>query len=198
MHPLILGSSSPFRAELLRKLNLPFKTASPDIDETAHEAEVPSDLVKRLAEQKAIAVAINHPKTLIISSDQVAVLQGQIIGKPRNHEAATSQLRLASGQTVLFLTGLALYNSETQRMQSLVEPFEVTFKNLSDEQIQFYLEMDEPYQCAGSFKSEGFGITLFDKLHGNDPNSLIGLPLIKLISLLNNEGLDVLQPNPYS
>ena len=154
--------------------------------------------MKRLAEQKAIAVAINHPKTLIVGSDQVAVLKGQILGKPRNHEAATSQLRLASGQTVLFLTGLALYNSETQRMQSLVEPFEVTFKNLSDEQIQFYLEIDEPYQCAGSFKSEGFGITLFDKLHGNDPNSLIGLPLIQLISLLNNEGLDVLQPNPYS
>ena len=198
MHPLILGSSSPFRAELLRKLNLPFKTVSPDIDETAHEAEIPADLVKRLAEQKAIAVAINHPKTLIVGSDQIAVLKGQILGKPRNHEAATSQLRLASGQTVLFLTGLALYNSETQRMQSLVEPFEVTFKNLSDEQIQFYLEIDEPYQCAGSFKSEGFGITLFDKLHGNDPKSLIGLPLIQLISLLNNEGLDVLQPNPYS
>ena len=114
MHPLILGSSSPFRAELLRKLNLPFKTVSPDIDETAHEAEIPADLVKRLAEQKAIAVAINHPKTLIVGSDQIAVLKGQILGKPRNQEAATSQLRLASGQTVLFLTGLALYNSETQ------------------------------------------------------------------------------------
>lgn len=198
MHPLILGSSSPFRAELLRKLNLPFKTASPNIDETPHQGENAADLVKRLAELKAVAIAFSHPKALIIGSDQVALLQGEILGKPRNHEAAIAQLRAASGQTVLFLTGLALFNSETQRMQSLVDPFEVTFKNLSDEQIQFYLETDEPYQCAGSFKSEGFGITLFEKLHGNDPNSLIGLPLIELISLLNNEGLDLLQPNPSS
>jgi MAF protein len=198
MHPLILGSSSPFRAELLRKLNLPFKTASPNIDETAHQGEKATSLVKRLAEQKAIAIAFNHPNALIIGSDQVAVLHGEILGKPANHKAAIAQLRAASGQTVLFLTGLALFNSETQRMQSLVDPFEVTFKNLSDEQIQFYLETDEPYQCAGSFKSEGFGITLFEKLHGNDPNSLIGLPLIELISLLNNEGLDLLQPNPSS
>ena len=198
MQPLILGSSSPFRAELLRKLNLPFKTVSPNIVETPHQGEIATDLVKRLAEQKAITIAMNHPKALIISSDQVATLKGQILGKPRNHEAAKAQLHAASGQTVLFLTGLALFNSETQRMQSLVEPFEVTFKNLSDEQIQFYLEIDEPYQCAGSFKSEGFGITLFEKLHGNDPNSLIGLPLIELIALLNNEGIDLLQPNPSS
>lgn len=198
MHPLILGSSSPFRAELLRKLNLPFKTASPNIDETPHQGENAADLVKRLAELKAVAIAFSHPKALIIGSDQVAVLHGEILGKPANHKAAIAQLRAASGQTVLFLTGLALFNSETQRMQSLVDPFEVTFKNLSDEQIQFYLETDEPYQCAGSFKSEGFGITLFEKLQGNDPNSLVGLPLIELISLLNNEGLDVLQPNPTS
>ena len=198
MYPLILGSSSVYRVELLRKLNLPFRTVSPNIDEAPLQNEVPADLVKRLAEQKAIAIALSHPKALIIGSDQVAVLNGDILGKPGTHEAATEQLQAASGQTVLFLTGLALFNSETQRMQSLVEPFEVTFKNLSDKQIQFYLEKEEPYQCAGSFKSEGLGISLFDKLQGNDPNSLIGLPLIELISLLNNEGLDVLQPSPTS
>lgn len=198
MYPLILGSSSVYRVELLRKLNLPFRTVSPNIDEAPLQNEVPADLVKRLAEQKAIAIALSHPKALIIGSDQVAVLHGDILGKPGTHEAATEQLQAASGQTVLFLTGLALFNSETQRMQSLVEPFEVTFKNLSDKQIQFYLEKEEPYQCAGSFKSEGLGISLFDKLQGNDPNSLIGLPLIELISLLNNEGLDVLQPSPTS
>ena len=198
MYPLILGSSSVYRVELLRKLNLPFRTVSPNIDEAPLQNEVPADLVKRLAEQKAIAIALSHPKALIIGSDQVAVLHGDILGKPGTHEAATEQLQAASGQTVLFLTGLALFNSETQRMQSLVEPFEVTFKNLSNKQIQFYLEKEEPYQCAGSFKSEGLGISLFDKLQGNDPNSLIGLPLIELISLLNNEGLDVLQPSPTS
>ncbi len=198
MYPLILGSSSVYRVELLRKLNLPFRTVSPNIDEAPLQNEVPADLVKRLAEQKAIAIALSHPKALIIGSDQVAVLHGDILGKPGTHEAATEQLQAASGQTVLFLTGLALFNSETQRMQSLVEPFEVTFKNLSDKQIQFYLEKEEPYQCAGSFKSEGLGISLFDKLQGNDPNSLIGLPLIELISLLNNEGLDVLQPSRTS
>ena len=198
MYPLILGSSSVYRVELLRKLNLPFRTVSPNIDEAPLQNEVPADLVKRLAEQKAIAIALSHPKALIIGSDQVAVLHGDILGKPGTHEAATKQLQAASGQTVLFLTGLALFNSETQRMQSLVEPFEVTFKNLSDKQIQFYLEKEEPYQCAGSFKSEGLGISLFDKLQGNDPNSLIGLPLIELISLLNNEGLDVLQPSRTS
>tara|TARA_B100000767_G_C19633403_1_gene479295 strand:+ start:48 stop:644 length:597 start_codon:yes stop_codon:yes gene_type:complete len=198
MYPLILGSSSVYRVELLRKLNLPFRTVSPNIDEAPLQNEVPAELVKRLAEQKAIAIALSHPKALIIGSDQVAVLHGDILGKPGTHEAATEQLQAASGQTVLFLTGLALFNSETQRMQSLVEPFEVTFKNLSDKQIQFYLEKEEPYQCAGSFKSEGLGISLFDKLQGNDPNSLIGLPLIELISLLNNEGLDVLQPSRTS
>jgi septum formation protein len=198
MQALILGSSSPFRAELLNKLNLAFGTASPDIDETPLKNEAPTDLVKRLAEQKATAIAVQHPEALIIGSDQVAVLDGEIIGKPGNHETALAQLRAASGQTVQFLTGLALFNSQTGRMQSLVEPFEVTFKTLSDRQIQFYLEMEQPYQCAGSFKSEGFGISLFKQLRGDDPNSLIGLPLIQLITLLNNEGIDVLQAHSCS
>jgi len=196
MPTLILGSSSPFRAELLSKLNLAFSTASPDIDETPLDNETPFALVKRLAEQKAATIAKQHPNALIIGSDQVAILNGTILGKPGNHQNAFTQLRAASGQTVQFLTGLALLNSETGRMQSLVEPFEVTFKTLADAQIQFYLETEQPYQCAGSFKSEGFGITLFKQLRGDDPNSLIGLPLIQLATLLHNEGIDVLQASP--
>jgi len=193
MQTLILGSSSPFRAELLGKLNLPFDTVSPDIDETPLPNEPATDLVKRLAEQKAATIAVQHPNALIIGSDQVALLNDEIIGKPGNHKTAMAQLQAASGQTVQFLTGLALLNSQTGQLQSVVEPFEVRFKTLSDRQIEFYLKMEQPYQCAGSFKSEGFGISLFRQLHGNDPNSLIGLPLIQLITLLNNEGIDVLQ-----
>ena len=121
-------------------------------------------------------------------------MDGQILGKPGNHDNAVKQLTTASGKTVLFLTGLALLNSKTGQIQSLVEPFEVSFKTLSVAQIEFYLQQEQPYQCAGSFKSEGLGISLFSKLHGDDPNSLIGLPLIRLIELLKAEGIDILQP----
>ena len=195
MKQLILGSSSPFRAELLTKLGLNFSASSPDIDETRLTNETAEQLVKRLAEQKAMAVAKQHPQALIIGSDQVAVLDDQIIGKPGNHEKAFKQLQTASGKTIQFLTGLALFNSATNKMQSIVEPFHVTFRQLTDAQIDFYLHQEKPYQCAGSFKSEGFGITLFSKLQGNDPNSLIGLPLICLVEMLGNEGIDLLQPN---
>ncbi len=192
MQQLILGSSSPFRAELLTKLGLEFITASPDINEDGLEGEQAIQLVQRLAEQKARKIAEAHPNALIIGSDQVAVLDGQILGKPGNHQNAMKQLSAASGKAVNFLTGLALYNSQTKRMQSLVEPFEVSFKQLSEQQIDFYLKQEQPYQCAGSFKSEGFGISLFSKLNGDDPNSLIGLPLIRLVDMLNVEGIDVL------
>lgn len=195
MQQLILGSSSPFRAEILTKLGLPFITASPDIDENALTGEQAEQLVQRLSEQKAYKIAESYPNALIIGSDQVAVLDGAILGKPGNHDNAVKQLTAASGKTVKFLTGLALLNSQTGRIQSVVETFEVGFKTLSASQIDFYLRQEQPYQCAGSFKSEGFGISLFSKLHGNDPNSLIGLPLIRLISLLEAEGIDVLQPN---
>lgn len=194
MQQLILGSSSPFRAELLSKLGLPFISVSPNIDETAHNGETPEQLVLRLSEQKAHAIAEKHNDALIIASDQVAVLDEQILGKPGSHESAVKQLSASSGKTVRFLTGLALYNSQVDRMQSLVEIFDVSFKHLSLDQINFYLEKEKTYQCAGSFKSEGFGISLFSKLSGDDPNSLIGLPLIKLISLLATEGIDCLQP----
>ncbi len=195
MQQLILGSSSPFRAELLNKLGLDFITSSPDIDESALNNETAEQLVQRLSEQKALKIGERYPDALIIGSDQVALLDGEILGKPGSHENAVKQLTAASGRTVRFLTGLALLNSKTGQIQSLVEQFEVGFKTLSAKQIEFYLQQEKPYQCAGSFKSEGFGISLFSKLKGDDPNSLIGLPLIRLIDLLSKEGIDVLQPN---
>tara|TARA_R110002050_G_scaffold1244_4_gene8603 strand:- start:36857 stop:37447 length:591 start_codon:yes stop_codon:yes gene_type:complete len=195
MQQLILGSSSPFRAEILNKLGLPFIQVSPDVDESSLDGEQPEQLVQRLSEQKAYKIAETHPNALIIGSDQVAILDGKVLGKPGNHDNAVKQLTAASGKTVSFLTGLALLNSRTGHIQSVIETFEVSFKILSASQIDFYLRQEQPYQCAGSFKSEGFGISLFSKLKGNDPNSLIGLPLIRLISLFEAEGLDVLQPN---
>ena len=195
MQQLILGSSSVFRAALLAKLGLPFITVSPDIDEQALDNETPNQLVERLSQQKALAIAAEYPDALIIGSDQVAVVDSTILGKPGEHENAVKQLQAVSGKKVRFLTGLALLNSKSGEMQSLVEPFEVSFKTLSFEQIDFYLRQEQPYQCAGSFKSEGFGISLFSKLKGDDPNSLIGLPLIQLISMLENQAIDVLQPN---
>ncbi len=194
MQQLILGSSSPFRAELLLKLGLPFITVSPEIDERPMYDETAEQLVLRLSEKKAQIIAIRHPNSLIISSDQVAVLRNQILGKPNNHKNAVKQLTDSSGETVRILTGLAVYNSQTLHMQSVVEEFEVNFKSISTEQIEFYLNKEQPYHSAGSFKSEGLGISLFSKLKGDDPNSLIGLPLIKLIKLLSVEGIDVLQP----
>lgn len=190
--PLVLGSSSPFRAELLAKLGLPFDTASPDIDETSLPNETAPQLVLRLAKAKAQAVAIQHPNALIIGSDQVAVCDGEILGKPGNHENAIKQLQASSGKTVFFLTSLALYNSETDSMQSVVDPFAVHFRELDIAQIDGYLRKEQPYQCAGSFKSEGLGISLFEALQGDDPNSLVGLPLIQLIKMLENEGIDIL------
>jgi MAF protein len=195
MQQLVLGSSSPFRAELMHKLGLSFVQASPDIDESAHDNETPTALVERLAKQKALAIADTHPEALIIGSDQVAVIDNEILGKPGNHQNAMTQLKKASGKDVTFLTGLALYNAKSKKMQSLVEPFSVHFRALTEQQIDYYLKKEQPYQCAGSFKSEGFGISLFSKLVGDDPNTLIGLPLIRLIELLENEDIDVLQLN---
>lgn len=196
MQTLILASSSPFRAELLAKLRLPFLTTSPDIDESTLQSEQPEQLVLRLAEAKARKVAEQHPDALIIGSDQVAMLDGTIMGKPGNHANALKQLSAASGNTVTFLTGLALFNAASGKMQSLVEHFDVVFKTLTPQQIECYLQLEQPYQCAGSFKSEALGISLFRELRGRDPNSLIGLPLIGLIELLANEGIDVLAQQP--
>ncbi|MCX4191735.1 Maf family protein [Methylophaga sp. OBS1] len=195
MQQLILGSSSPFRAELLNKLGLTFIQVSPDIDETPQSDESPATLVQRLAESKAREIARTHPEALIIGSDQVAVIDDDILGKPGNHQNAMAQLKSASGRKVTFLTGLALLNAKNGHIQSSVEPFSVHFRTLTDNQIDFYLKKEQPYQCAGSFKSEGFGISLFSKLDGEDPNTLIGLPLRRLIQMLQHEDIDVLQLN---
>lgn len=194
MQTLILGSSSPFRAELLRKLHLDFQTASPDIDETPIPGESPQALVQRLAESKARKIAESHPQALIIGSDQVAVIGDSILGKPGNHATAHQQLQSASGREVTFQTGLALFDARNQLMQSLVEPYHVGFRKLSSAQIDCYIEREQPFNCAGSFKSEGYGITLFEYMHGDDPNTLIGLPLIKLTAMLEKAGIDVLSP----
>jgi MAF protein len=192
MPKLVLGSTSPFRKALLEKLHLTFTTDSPDIDESRLGGETPEQLVARLACEKARAVAQRNPESLIIGSDQVAINGDEILGKPGSHEKAVQQLRAASGKKVSFLTGLCLYNSGSGEEQVVVEPFHVHFRTLSDEQIENYLRAEQPYNCAGSFKSEAMGIALFEKLEGDDPNSLIGLPLIRLIAMLEKEGVRVI------
>lgn len=192
MPQLLLASSSPYRRQLLDKLGLSYLWQAPNIDETPLPNESPASLVIRLAEQKAKALAADFESHLIIGSDQVAVLNGKILGKPGNPARAKEQLLAASGQRVTFLTGLCLFNSHTQRTQSSCEEYSVTFRELSVIQIEKYLEKEQPFNCAGSFKAEGLGISLFKKLQGDDPNTLIGLPLIALIDMLKNEGIDVL------
>ena len=189
---LVLGSTSPFRKSILEKLNIPFQCAKPDIDETPQINESSVALVERLAIEKAKAVARQHPDALIIGSDQVALCDDEILGKPHNFENGVIQLKKFSGKTVMFYTGLCVYDSKTKKTLSIVEPFNVHFNVLSQQDIENYLHAEQPYNCAGSFKSEGLGICLFKKLEGNDPNTLIGLPLIRLVALLKEHGLDVL------
>lgn len=189
---LVLGSTSPFRRELLTRLGVKFTTASPHIDETAEPGENPESLVRRLAKQKALAVSTDYPQALIIGSDQVAMLDNHILGKPGSHTRAVEQLAMASGKKVTFYTGLCLLNSVTGNCQLHCEPFHVYFRPLDADTIENYLRREQPYNCAGSFKSEGLGIILFEKLEGDDPNTLIGLPLIRLVSMLMNEGIDLL------
>jgi len=194
--PLLLASSSIYRQQLLEKLQLPFSMASPDIDESLRAHEDPRDYVQRLAIEKAKALANDYPNHIIIGSDQCAVLEvdGQqvILGKPHTVENALKQLSQASGKQVTFLTGLCVFNSQTQQEVSLVEPFTVHFRTLTQAQIERYIEQESPLDCAGSFKSEGLGIRLFSALEGRDPNSLIGLPLIALVDLLEQQGIEVL------
>ena len=192
MPQLVLASTSPFRRELLQKLQLAFTTDSPDIDESRYDGETPEQLVARLAEEKAMAVAARQPDSLIIGSDQVAIIDGQILGKPGNHDKAVAQLKTASGRRVTFLTGLCLYNSATGDSQVEVVPFGVVFRELSEAQIENYLQAEQPYNCAGSFRSEAMGIALFERLEGEDPNTLIGLPLIRLVRMLEAEGVRVI------
>jgi len=191
--PLILASTSPFRQQILQKIMLDFQCAKPNVDETAIENETAPALVERLAIAKAMACKDQFNDHLIIGGDQVAVINEQIVGKPHNFDNAFKQLRQASGQCITFYTGLCLYNSGTNQYQSVVETFHVHFRELTDAMISGYLHAEEPYNCAGSFKSEGLGIALFDRLEGKDPNTLIGLPLITLMDMLNREEINVLE-----
>ncbi|WP_114417909.1 Maf family protein [Marinospirillum perlucidum] len=194
MQQLVLASGSVYRQQLLSKLGLPFEAVSPDIDETPVRGESASQLVARLAEQKAQALATSFPAGLILGSDQVCCHGELLLGKPGDRETAIAQLRKLEGQTVSFYTGLCLYNAAEGRKHTLVDEFRVVFRPLTQEQICFYVDSEQPFDCAGSFKSEGLGITLFQRLEGDDPNSLIGLPLIRLSELLRSEGLDPLLP----
>lgn len=190
---IVLASTSVFRKQLLDKLNIPFITDKPQVDETPLENETAEQLVARLAELKATALKDTYNEHLIIGSDQVALFDGNILGKPHTHENAVKQLSSFSGNKVTFLTGLSLYNSKTGEIQTHVEPFYVYFRELSLEDINAYLHAEKPYGCAGSFKSEALGICLFEKFEGHDPNSLIGLPLIKLVNMLKQFGYSVLK-----
>ena len=189
---LVLGSTSPFRKTLLERLHIDFVCDSPDINETPLENEPVEEMVIRLAIAKAQAISARHPESLIIGSDQSAVLNGKKLSKPGNFENAFKQLTRASGQKITFQTGLCLLNSATGNIQSVCVPYTVVFKTLTPTMIKNYLHKEEPYNCAGSFKSEALGIALFERFEGNDPNALIGLPLIELVNFLNNEGFSIL------
>ncbi len=188
-YPLILASTSPYRKEVLKRLLLPFECFSPHVDETPHPQEMPTNLVGRLAELKARSAENHHPHSLIIGSDQVAVIGDTILGKPITHERAVQQLQMLSGQQVDFLTGLCVYNAHTRNCQIDVIRFGVIFRQLSFKQIENYLKLEQPYHCSGSFKSEGLGIILLERMLGSDPTAIIGLPLIRLIRMLEHEGI---------
>ena len=189
---IILASSSVYRRELLTRLQLRFSCVTPDVDESVLAHELPQETALRLAQVKARKVALDNPNALIIGCDQVATLDNIQLGKPLTHDNATKQLRLMRGREVVFHSALCLYNPLTLNMQAEVVPYVVTFRDLSDAQIESYLIKEQPYQCAGSAKSEGLGIAIIAKMTGDDPNALIGLPLIKLVSMLFNEGVNVI------
>lgn len=191
MRRLLLASSSPYRRELLSRLHLPFDCSAPDIDETAHNNETAEHLVLRLAEAKARALTLSHPDHLIIGSDQVAILGREILGKPHTPERAMAQLKACSGNSVTFLTSVALLDSRSGRLQVDCVPFTVHFRELDESCIERYLRIEQPYDCAGSFKAEGLGISLFRTTSGSDTTSLIGLPLIRLVDMLLEEGVQI-------
>ncbi len=199
---LILASTSSFRKSILEKLKLPFIQMDPVCDETPYIDETPQELVQRLALEKAKSVitdsvikngVIADKENLVIGSDQVCVINGHIIGKPKCREKAIQQLQNASGQVITFYTGLALYHSSTGKYDVRLDTFKVHFRSLTTAQIEYYVDKERPFNCAGSFMSEGLGIALFKKLQGDDPNSLVGLPLITLINMLQGFDIDVLQ-----
>jgi septum formation protein len=185
---LVLASTSPFRKQLLGRLGIDFVTVAPDVDETPRPGEAPRDLVVRLAEAKARAVGATQAG-LIIGSDQVATTGADILGKPGDHARAAAQLAFLSGRRVTFHTGLCLLNSISGEMQVDDVPYHVVFRALDADRIERYLRAEQPYNCAGSFKSEGLGITLFERMEGSDPTALIGLPLIRLTGMLAQAGI---------
>ncbi|MBF0124805.1 MAG: septum formation inhibitor Maf [Magnetococcales bacterium] len=191
MKQLVLASTSPSRRELLQRLHYPFVTVAPLADETPLPAESPEQLVQRLAEAKALSVRQQFPDALIIGCDQVAVVGETILGKPGDHQRAVAQLQRLSGQLVRFVNGLVLYNAATGRCHKDVIVFAVTFRTLDAARIERYLHQEQPYHCAGSFKSEQLGIALCEAFHGEDPTALVGLPLIRLVTWLELEGVVV-------
>ena len=190
-YQLVLASTSPFRQDILKKLQISFITAKPDCDETPISGETPLQLVMRLAETKAKSCVVEQP-SLVIGSDQVCVIDGEIIGKPHTREKAIEQLSRQSGKSITFYTGITVWNSETQQADTRLDTFIVHFRDLTEQQIISYVEKEEPYWCAGSFKCEGLGIALFKQMEGKDPNTLIGLPLIDLVDMLDAQEMSVL------
>jgi septum formation protein len=189
---LVLASTSKYRRELLGRLGLPFEVASPQVDETALPQEAPQDTARRLAEAKARAVAARFPQAIVIGSDQVAVLGDVPLGKPGDHATALRQLKAMRGKEVVFHTALCVCNAASGRAQTRVVPFYVRFRDYSDAQIERYLQLEQPYDCAGSARCEGLGIALIAEMRGDDPNALIGLPLIALTEMLAAQGVSVL------
>ncbi len=189
---LVLGSTSRYRRELLSRLAVPFEVAAPDVDETPLPGETPQALAQRLALAKAHAVAAKFPHAVVIGSDQVADLHGQPLGKPGTHERAVAQLRSMRGQTVIFQTALAVVCLDTGFVQQDVAQVSVLFRNLTDDEIENYLRAEQPYDCAGSAKSEGLGIALLERIDSDDPTALIGLPLIRTARMIRAAGVHLL------
>lgn len=189
---LILASSSIYRRELLERLQLPFSVETPDVDESPLQGEKPEETALRLAQAKARKIGSHYPDALVIGCDQVATLDGLQLGKPLTHDNAVKQLTLMRGRTVFFHSALCLFNAASDNMQAEDVVYEVRFRQFTDAQIENYLRLEQPYHCAGSAKSEGLGIALMEYMRGDDPNALIGLPLISLIGMLQNEGVSVI------
>lgn len=198
MQPLILASTSRYRQALLQKLGLPFSSIAPDTDETPHAGESAEQLVLRLAQAKAASVAKQFDQGWVIGSDQVCAIDERILGKPGSHAQAVLQLRTLSGRAATFYTGLCLWDAARQQYQLTMEPFVVHFRTLSDTVIENYLQQEQPYDCAGSFKSEGLGICLFNRFEGRDPNTLIGLPLMALTDMFLAWGVALPQVKPLT
>jgi septum formation protein len=196
MRPLVLASTSRYRSALLARLGIPFVAVAPDADETALAGETPRATALRLSEAKAKSVAAAHPGALIVGSDQVADCDGRHVGKPGGHEAAVAQLTTLSGKTVVFHTGLALLDATNGRCRTALVDVRSTFRTLVPGEIDAYLRREQPYDCAGSVKSEALGIALFERIESDDPTALIGLPLIRLTGLLREAGIVVLAPRP--